>query len=51
VTYAKARLGHDGRRSVVIRPATKGRFLYRFVKAADSFHLAATSKALRVRVV
>jgi hypothetical protein len=44
------RLGANGKRVVVVRPAAKGRYRYRFVKAADATHLAAVSKALQVRV-
>ncbi len=51
VDFTKARLGSAGRRSVLIRPLSKGHLLYRFVKAADAYHAAVTSKALPVHVV
>ena len=50
-SYAKVRLGSGGRRSVVVRIAAKGQYLYRFVKSADATHVGSKSKALRVIVV
>ncbi|MDX6257859.1 MAG: hypothetical protein QOJ11_4193 [Frankiales bacterium] len=48
---ATARLGVNGKRSVVVRLLAKGHYVYRFVKAADAFHLGAVSKPLPVRAV
>jgi hypothetical protein len=49
--YATVRLGSNGKRSVAVRLAAKGHYRYRFVKAADAFHLGAFSKTLQVRAL
>ena len=49
--YATVRLGTNGKRSVVVRPLVRGRYLYRFAKAADPYHLIAFSKALQVKAL
>jgi hypothetical protein len=49
--YATVRLGANGKRSVAVRPLLKGRYLFRFIKPADSFHLIAFSKALKVKAL
>jgi hypothetical protein len=49
--YTKVRLGSNGKRSVVVRLATKGHYRYRFVKSADATHLSAASKALQINAV
>ncbi|MDX6202350.1 MAG: hypothetical protein QOJ83_1850 [Frankiales bacterium] len=50
-SYAAVHLGTNGKRSVVVRLLAKGRYLYRFVTAADASHLGAVSKSLPVRAV
>jgi hypothetical protein len=49
--YATVRLGANGKRSVAVRPLLKGRYRFRFIKPADSFHLVAFSKALTVKAL
>jgi hypothetical protein len=49
--YTAVRLGQNGKRSVPVRLATKGHYLYRFVKAADADHVSSPSKALRIRAL
>jgi hypothetical protein len=47
----KARLDRDAASTVTVRAAGHGEQRYRFVKAPDTTHLGAVSKALRVDVV
>jgi hypothetical protein len=49
--YTTARLGTNGKRSVLVRPLLKGKYRFRFTKPADPFHLIAYSKALTVKAL